>query len=162
MKRILALLFVLLIPVYLFASVGVQNSTGKVVGQATDIKVDNVSSNGSTMTLYSLGWKGGQTKYTTIATGVTPITASHLAYSILKKEVSSEQEVGTLANGTPGQYLVVICTALESSGTYTCTPTTKTGFTSFQLNTALDSVTLIYVDDVTGWVIIANNGATVA
>lgn len=47
-------------------------------------------------------------------------------------------------------------------GDGTLTPTTKTGFSTITFNDAGDGVVLLYTDDTKGWVVVGNNGATLA
>lgn len=65
-------------------------------------------------------------------------------------------EALTLANGKPGQILVL--TLAVDGGTGTLTPATKTGFTTIAFADAGDTVSLMYVDDTVGWVILGTAG----
>lgn len=65
----------------------------------------------------------------------------------------------TLANGTDGQ--VKILTMVVDGGDGTLTPTTKTGYSTITFNDAGDGCILVYTTT-TGWMIVANNGCTVA
>jgi len=169
MKRIVAFLTITLclFSAVSFANVGWKDK-GNNVGAITDINTSGAlipQYDGSTLTVARLGFAKGDSAasaYATIASGATAITSTQLAYAIIKKDVGDGAEVGALANGTPGQMLTIICTSLNGSGTYTVTPVTKTGFTSFQLNTALDSITLLYFNDSIGWIVFGNNGCTLA
>jgi len=65
----------------------------------------------------------------------------------------------TLANGTNGQIKSVVM--VVDGGDGTLTPTTKTGFSTITFNDVGDSVVLQYFTTL-GWMILSNNGATVA
>lgn len=78
----------------------------------------------------------------------------------LKTTGASYGESLALADGYAGQMKTYVLVT-DGGMDFYVTPTTKTGFTSVQLNDAKDSVTLRYVDSTTGWVIAGNNGATV-
>jgi hypothetical protein len=168
MKRIILSLLIALafVSFSVYATGWKDKGTNK--GAITDINTSGSvmpHSDGSTLTIARIGYAPGPlgaSAATRIATGATEITAAHLAYGVIEKAISSDAEVGTLVNGTPGQLLTIVAISIDSSGSYTCTPATKTGFVSFQLNTVLDSITLLYFNDVIGWIIIGNNGCTLA
>lgn len=65
----------------------------------------------------------------------------------------------TLADGANGQ--VKIITMKTDGGDGTLTPTTKAGYSTITFNDAKDTVLLVFITG-TGWVIVVNNGATVA
>lgn len=69
---------------------------------------------------------------------------------IIKKSASGVESV-TLPAGTPGQVILVqfiVGTSLS------LTPNKSTGFTSVGFLHAKDQVTLMYVDDIMGWIIL--------
>jgi hypothetical protein len=67
----------------------------------------------------------------------------------------------TLPNGTPGQILVLYLRGLGTGGGWKITPTTSKSFTDLTLDTAADTVMLLYTNNTTGWVILQNSGCTV-
>lgn len=83
---------------------------------------------------------------------VIPITHMYVA-----KTTGGDAEALTLANGTPGQILVINLTT-DGGGDGTLTPTTTTGFATIVFADAGDQAVLFYVDDITGWIIIAMSG----
>lgn len=93
--------------------------------------------------------------------GSTAVAASGLAIPItharVAKTTGSSGEALTLANGEPGQVLTIDL-VVDGGGDGTLAPTTKTGFTSIVLADAGDQVTLRYVDDTVGWLIIGAAG----
>lgn len=94
---------------------------------------------------------GGATSATTLDTAIST------SYSIVDKEIASDPlfQTGTLANGVPGQVLTIRVTVIENNGTFTLTPSTAYGFTSLVFEAVNDLVTLLYVDDTVGWIIIS-------
>jgi len=64
----------------------------------------------------------------------------------------------TLANGSSGQ--VKIITMIVDGGDGTLTPTTLAGGTTITFNDVGDGVVLVY--GTAGWVVVGNNGATIA
>lgn len=93
---------------------------------------------------------------TTVAADVLAIPVTH-AY--VAKTTGSDAEALTLANGTPGQILVINLTT-DGGGDGTLTPTTKTGFTTIVFADAKDQATLLYVNDAVGWILLGAKGAS--
>ena len=81
-----------------------------------------------------------------LVTGVTEVT-------------TTAADALTLANGTVGQIKIIVMKVDGGDGTIT--PTTFAGGTTITMNDAGDSVMLTYATTI-GWVIIANNGCTIA
>lgn len=154
-----------------FASVGFKKD-GENQGNAASIEVNGglTEFDGNTVTIYSSGYKGGVTD---VVTGkVTDIAGDDfLSYGVINfadhgTGVTSRSVA--IANGEPGQMVTIILTAC--TGTFTLYITddqvadgymTKTGWDDIALNAALDSVTLLYIDDVSGWIIVGQNSVTV-
>lgn len=65
----------------------------------------------------------------------------------------------TLADGAAGQFKHIVMIADGGDGTLT--PTTKTGFTTITFGDVGDSV-LLQFHTTKGWMVVANNGATLA
>ena len=66
----------------------------------------------------------------------------------------------TLAAGTTHQ--VKFITMIVDGGTATLTPATFTGGSTIAFNDAGDSCVLMYLDSTYGWVVVGNNGCTIA
>lgn len=96
-----------------------------------------------------------------LTTGGTTSAADSLAIPIthryVAKTTGADAEALTLANGEAGQMLT-ISLVTDGGGDGTLTPTTKSGFTNIVLADAGDTVTLQYIDDTKGWVIIGAAG----
>lgn len=85
--------------------------------------------------------------------GAVPITAATVRLT------TTGADALTLANGTNGQILSIVM--VVDGGDGTLTPTTKTGFSTITFDAVGDSVMLQYFTTL-GWMILSNNGATVA
>ena len=82
-----------------------------------------------------------------------------VTHAYVSKTTGGDAEALTLANGTPGQVLVIHLTT-DGGGDGTLTPTTKTGFTTIVFADAGDQAVLLYVDDTIGWILLAYKGLT--
>lgn len=99
----------------------------------------------------------GATSMTSAETTVPP------NFNLVRKHISSDPAFGngTLADGIPGMMLTIFITTVDGAGTFIVTPSRKTGFTTVTFDAAKDSVTLLYIDDMVGWILIAQNSVTV-
>ena len=68
----------------------------------------------------------------------------------------------SLAVGTSAGQLKFITMITDGGGTATITPTTLLGNSTIAFNTVGQSVLLLYLDATSGWVVISNQGATLA
>jgi predicted RecA/RadA family phage recombinase len=97
--------------------------------------------------------------------GAVSVAADELAIPVTHaaalKTTGADAEALTLAGGTPGQILSVQCEA-HGGGDGTLTPETATGFTTVTFDAAGEQVTLLYLDDTLGWIVLGAVGATVA
>ena len=76
---------------------------------------------------------------------VIPVTHAYVA-----KTTGSDAEALTLANGKPGQVLLINL-AVDGNGDGTLTPATATGWATIVFADAGDQAVLFYVDDSAGW-----------
>lgn len=90
----------------------------------------------------------------TVAADVLAIPVTH-AYVI--KTTGGDAEALTLADGKPGQVLVINLTT-DGGGDGTLTPVTATGWATIVFADAGDQANLMYVDDTIGWIILGMNG----
>lgn len=127
--------------------------TGDVTGDVTGNVTGNITGNITGNVTGDL--TGGITADVDTRTGAGAISLTTLA----TKLVTTAADALTLANGTAGQ--IKIITMITDGGDGTLTPTTKTGFTTITFADVGDSVTLMYHTTV-GWMVLANNGATLA
>lgn len=91
---------------------------------------------------------------TTMAADVLAVPVTH---GYVAKTTGADAEALTLANGVPGQVLVINLVT-DGGGDGTLTPTTKTGFATIVFADAGDQAVLLYVNDDIGWVIIGLSG----
>ena len=151
------------------AAVGYRKD-GEYQGAVADINVDGfASSDGRVLTIFSNGHRSG---VTTNVSQESNLTDAALAYGFIYRSSlnNSVAYLVTLANGTPGQMLTIQMGTL-TSGTYVITDDgvagasgsvyLKTGWDDITFDTTGDSITLLYLDDTNGWIIVANSGCTI-
>ena len=83
--------------------------------------------------------------------GAIPVTHGVVTY-----ESTGGAEALTLANGENGQILVI--THDTDGGNGVLTPATKTGWTSVDLADDGDTISLLYINDTVGWVVLGTAG----
>lgn len=89
-----------------------------------------------------------------VAADVLAIPVTH---PYVSKTTGADAEALTLADGVPGQVLVVNL-ATDGGGDGTLTPATATGWATIVFADAGDQAVLLYVDDTIGWIIIGASG----
>lgn len=150
------------------ASVGVKDEDGLTIGAVADIQVSGVSADsydGNTVTLFSSGHKAGVT--TNVSTE-SNLTSAALAYGVVKVEIGSTRYVA-LADGADGQMITFIV-SVAGGGNFVITndkvastnTMATTGWDDITLETVNDCVTLLYLDDTYGWIIVGGNSYTVS
>ena len=77
----------------------------------------------------------------------------------VSKTTGDNAEALTLANGEPGQ-LLLIYLAVDGGGDGTLTPATATGWSTILFADAGDAAFLLFVNDTMGWVILSTYGLT--
>lgn len=92
-----------------------------------------------------------------IAAGGTT-TAIALTNTVATVGADAGGDIVTLANGTAGQIMYIICE--DATGTTTVTPATFNGGTSITFDAVGDSITLVYGTDL-GWAIVGGNSYTI-
>lgn len=95
---------------------------------------------------------------TTVAADVLVIPVSH---GFVSKTTGGDAEALTLADGYPGQLLVVEVTT-AGGGAGTITPATATGWATVVLTIVGDTAVLLYVNDEIGWILLNTMGTAVA
>jgi len=175
MRRLLSVLTVialLLSSSVAFASVGYKKD-GVPQGNGTYINVEGgySSSDGSTVTLYTSGYTGDVTD---LPTSCTDLTAANLAYGVFRYTKDASRQI-TLPAGTAGQMITIVCISAANVGDAGTTlvitddylsaanqaAVVETGWDDITFDAALDSVTLLYIDDVYGWIIVGQYGVSV-
>jgi hypothetical protein len=96
-------------------------------------------------------WKTGST------TSIADSLAIPVTHGVVVKTTGADAEALTLADGTPGQVLTIVL-GTDGGGAGTLTPATKTGWATIVFADAGDTVSLLFVDAVTGWVILGSAG----
>ena len=97
---------------------------------------------------------GNLTANTTVALDVLAIPITH---EYVAKTTGGDAEALTLADGAPGQVLIVNLTT-DGGGDGTLTPTTATGFATIVFADAGDQAVLKFIDETVGWVIVGLTG----
>jgi len=87
------------------------------------------------------------------------VVAMPVTHPYISKTTGADAEALTLADGVPGQ-LLVIQLAVDGGGTGTLTPTTTTGFSTIAFADAGDNAVLLFIDDTIGWIILSTHGLT--
>lgn len=114
--------------------------------------------------LYAMG-RGNAAS--SLASSATNLAAWSIPYVFVRKSVGGnssldETDYGTrLPNGVDGQVTVFYIGSLMTDGSWIIKPVTCTGFNYITMDTKGDQITLLYVDDTIGWVILDNTGCTV-
>jgi hypothetical protein len=98
--------------------------------------------------------KDDQANTTTSAADSLAIPVTH---GYVAKTTGADAEALTLADGSPGQILILNLTT-DGGGDGTLTPATSTGFATIVFADAGDQAVLLYVDDISGWVILGLSG----
>jgi len=93
---------------------------------------------------------------TTVAADALAIPLTH---AIVAKTTGGDAEALTLANGEPGQVLIVYL-ATDGGGDGTLTPVTATNWATIVFADAGDQAILEYIDDNIGWVIDSLSGVS--
>lgn len=85
---------------------------------------------------------------TTVAADVLPIPVTH---GFVSKTTGADAEALTLADGEPGQVLVIHL-ATDGGGTGTLTPSTATGWATCAFADAGDTLAVQFIDSTIGWI----------
>ena len=95
--------------------------------------------------------------------GTTTSAADSLAIPITHayviKTTGADAEALTLANGSPGQELLINLTT-DGGGTGTLTPATSTGWATAVFADAGDVIYVRYINDTIGWILLGTYGLT--
>lgn len=80
-----------------------------------------------------------------------------VTHPVVVKTTGADAEALTLADGSPGQVLVITL-GTDGGGDGTLTPATATGWATIVFADAGDTVSLCFVDSTVGWVILGTAG----
>ena len=132
-------------------------------GAATDIdfRQSNTSFDGSTVTVYSNGYKGSVT--TSVSTA-SNLTSAELAYGVIKFSSGTAKTICIYA-GSKGQMITLMAeptvTITIDQRKYPAVAGAWYGWNTIQITGQSQTVTLLYFDDTFGWIIVGNAGATI-
>ncbi len=114
-------------------------------------------------TIFATGHNAGAT---TMASEASHILAAGLAFGIITKaEIdAAADQTRALADGTIGQMITLQLTTKTNNNWIIGDdfPITNTGWSTITFDTSGDSITLLWLDDTRGWIIVGNNGCTIA
>lgn len=85
------------------------------------------------------------------------VLAIPITHPFVSKTTGADAEALTLADGIPGQSLVIIL-AVDGNGDGTLTPVTATNWATIVFADAGDQANLLYIDDTIGWIIMSLSG----
>jgi hypothetical protein len=149
------------------AAVGYRKD-GEYQGAVADVNIDGfASSDGRVLTIFSNGHRSGVTAN---VSSESNLLAAALAYGLIVKATvgTSGGEYVSLADGTPGQMVTITLTDYNDTDAFIITDDkvaggtmTKTGWDDITFNSDLDSITLLWLDDTYGWIIVGNNGCSI-
>jgi len=92
-----------------------------------------------------------------IETVILDVLAIPVTHAIVQKTTGGDAEALTLADGIPGQ-LLIIHLVTDGGGDGTLTPVTATGWATIVFADVKDQAVLYYVDDTIGWIILGLSG----
>jgi len=92
-------------------------------------------------------------------TSIADALAIPVTHGYVIKTTGGDAEALTLADGDPGQVLIINLTT-DGGGDGTLTPATATGWATIVFADAGDQATLLYVDDTIGWIILGAKGVS--
>ena len=99
-----------------------------------------------------------------MASTASHITAAQLAFGMITFADGSPG-VREIANGTRGQAVTFVLAATATPSLTIADDTagtiTKTGWSRILFDTAGDRITLVWLDDSSGWIIESNSGCTI-
>ena len=112
---------------------------------------------------FTSGYSGGAT---TIVSTVTPLTTANLAFGLVRFATGAKG-VYPIPDGVRGKTVTFeLILADTSNPTYLIsddTPgdITKTGWDTITFDTSRDRITLTWIDDASGWIIVSNDGCVI-
>jgi hypothetical protein len=130
-----------------------QNSIGDSSHAITSLTATGNLTFKSSLQTTGIGTSGA-TVCTTVSTALSPKT-----YSIVYATISTRTL--TIADGYAGQILTIVAQNWSDTGTLTVTATTKTSWTTAAMDTHGDTLTLLYVDDTYGWIVLGASSVTI-
>ncbi len=103
---------------------------------------------------------------TSMASDASHISSAWLAFGIITKvEIDApSDQTRHIVDGVPGQMVTIQLTTKTNSNWIIGDdrPIVNTGWSTITFDTSGDSITLLWLDDTNGWIIVGNNGCTIA
>jgi hypothetical protein len=111
-------------------------------------------------TIMATGYNAG---VTTCESPVTHLQSGQLAFGMIQKELDSPtDQTGLIDYGAVGQMLTIQLTS-KAAGNYILYPNCAyTGWNTITFDTVGDSITLLYLDVTSGWIVVGNSGCVIA
>jgi hypothetical protein len=94
-----------------------------------------------------------------LASSSTSVGSTNVPYAIVRKWLGAGTEATTLPNGIAGQVLN-ITVVLSHGGVWTITPSNSQLITSWTMTADDDAITLLYLNDSLGWIVLGSVGST--
>ena len=152
-----------------YGAIGVDNEhdgSETYVGEASNINFEGqeVSFDGSKVTVLANGHKDGVTDN---VSSESNLLAAALNYGVIRLGFGSAKSI-SIAAGTPGQMVTIVCTDSYDEGAITltddqvvATSMTTTGWDDIAFDSDEDTATLLWIDDTIGWVIVGQANCTI-
>jgi len=136
---------------------------GSALGTTPALTVDtgaNVAITNDVTFRTSLLAMGRISASSSLASSSTSVGSTSVAYAVVRKFIGGgEASSTTLPNGIAGQVLTLIV-AGDANGTWTVSPSNSRLFTSAVLQADDDLLSLLYLNDTLGWIVIGSSGST--
>lgn len=128
-------------------------------GSAAKVKKLAVSNLFFSTNFFASGYSSGSTSLSSTA---SPLTTANLAFGLVRF-ANGSPGVHPIPDGTTGKTVTfeLIADAAYLIADDTAGDITKTGWVSINFDTAGDRITLVWLDDTTGWIIQNNDGCIV-
>lgn len=135
------------------------STLGKPGNEFAGLYVDSITTAGDVTFKTNLLSLGRVSASSSLASSSTSVGSTSVPYAYVRKFLGAGAEATTLPNGTPGQVLnLTVVTSV--GGVWTITPTQSMLVTSFTMTAVDDSITLLYLNDVLGWMVLGAEGST--
>jgi len=138
--------------------VGEQSGATGIVSGAKSIdlsKASSLTTDGDVTFQEDIIAVGRISASSSMASSASFVGTGELPFSIFYKTLGAGAETSALPNGTAGQVIVIAIT-FTHGGNWTLTPTTSALVSSIAITTG--QVSLLYVDDTIGWIVLGVDG----
>jgi len=135
------------------------STLGKSGNEFAGLYVDSVTVTNDVTFRASLLAIGRVSASSSLASSSVSVGSTSLPYALIRKFLGAGAEATTLPNGIPGQ-IANIVVVVSAGGVWTITPTTAQSLTSWTMTAADDSISLLYLNDTIGWMVLGAEGST--